>query len=198
MTDWTAIGAVATAASVFIGLLARYIQEDLKRTRLRYYLRPATAPEDDQNAAILTVVNVGRSTAKDVLCYLSPGNDDCSEPPSEVRGRIETDETACGKSEGHALIVKVPVLHPCDRFKVLLVWKGGVKKYTRKHRDRFRISYEYGTSNKLLRMFGRVHMFWWWQRCKEDKRDARHPSSLEAETNIRAAEVSVSVDVQSP
>lgn len=194
--NWVALGAITTAGSVFIGILARYIQEDLKRTRLRYYLRSMKAPDPERHEAILTVVNVGRSSAKDVLCYLSPGCDDCSDPPREVEGTIETDEQSFGKSEGHALIVRVPVLHPSDRFRVLLSWKGGVTECTRKYRDRFRISYEFGTSNKLFRFFGRVHRFWWWQRRREDKKDSSHPPSLQSSPSKKQTNVSISISTR--
>ena len=195
--NWVAFGAIATAGSVFIGILARYIQEDLKRTRLRYYLRSRKTSDPERHAAVLTVVNVGRSSAYDILCYLSPGCDDCSDPPREVEGQIETDEQSYSKSEGHALIVRVPVLHPSDRFRVLLSWKGGVTEYTRKHRECFRISYAFGTSNKYLRFFGRVHRFWWWQRRRDDKKDCSSLPSLHSSQIAKQTNVSISVSTRS-
>lgn len=170
MENWIKyVGAFIALAS----LAARVIQEDLKRTRLRYYLRPMKAPEGHR-ASILTVVNTGRSTARNVLVYISPRHPETDEPPMvSPRPMVATDERwhTAQSPNRNDLIVRFPELHPSDRFNVSFAWKGGAEVFTRKQKDCFRISYEYGTSNKLLRLFGRVHSFWWWKRVKENNTD---------------------------
>lgn len=197
MTNWTAIGALATAGSVFIGLLARFIQEDLKRTRLRYYLRQMKAPERHR-ASILTVVNSGRSTAKNVLVYISPRHPETDEPPLVTKAIVATDERwRTDQSQNrNDLIVRFPELHPSDRFNVLFAWEGGAEEFTKKQKNSFRISYEYGTSNKLFRMFGRVHRFWFWQRCWEARNDARNPPTFNSkQENSSQIELHISIDL---
>ena len=194
MENWIKyVGAFIALAS----LAARVIQEDLKRTRLRYYLRQMKAPEGHR-ASILTVVNSGRSTAKNVLVYISPRHPETDEAPIVTHATIATDEKYeyTRSPDRNDLIVRFPELHPSDRFNVLFAWKDGAKVFTRNQKNSFRISYEYGTSNKLFRMFGRVHKFWFWQRCQEARNDARNPPTFNSkQENLSQIKLHISIDL---
>jgi hypothetical protein len=195
-----AFGAVGGAViGALLGGFARAVQEDLRRTRLRYYLRPVRLDQlsPDSHAAKLTVRNVGRSTAREILVYLSP-----RDPRLQASAKVIDVEVAKDvvgpppTNEGHAAIVSIPALPPSDLFTVTLRWLSGAKEFPWRDRDCFRISYEFGTSNKLFRMFGRVHKFWWWQRCHQDRLDKLRqpdPSATGRSSSVMVRAISLNV-----